>query len=110
MARRKTRRIIIESDDEDEATRRTNDKDDDYLPLPDGEDADGTVPDEINFNSTDGFTLKTVKRFKQSNHAIWNRFGQLMKNGKGVDRVKDRVYCVACFSLICSFNDLMHVL
>lgn len=54
-------------------------------------------PDGLNFDSTEGFTLKTIKTMKQSHHVIWNHFGQLMKNGKVIDRIRDRVYCIACF-------------
>lgn len=59
--------------------------------------SDTSLPEEIEFDSTEGFNLKTIKSVKQSHHVIWNRFGLLMKNGKIVDRVKERIYCITCF-------------
>lgn len=66
-------------------------------PDDDAEHANDNARDQINFASMEGFTLKLTKRIKQLNHVVWNRYGQLMKNGKPVDRVKDRVYCITCF-------------
>lgn len=59
-------------------------------------DNDTSLPD-TEFDSTEGFRLKTVKCTKQSKHLIWNMFGHLMKNDKDVDKVKDRIYCIKCF-------------
>lgn len=60
-------------------------------------DDDSPLPDDIEFDSTEGFLLKPVKSSKQSNHMIWSLFGYLMKSGKNVKRVKDRIYCFKCF-------------
>lgn len=49
-------------------------------------DNDTSLPD-TEFDSTEGFRLKTVKCTKQSKHLIWNMF----------DKVKDRIYCIKCF-------------
>lgn len=105
---RKRKNAIIESDDEnfDDSRDRDWTPDDD-----DGEtsissrnssvgdrqnELDTSVPED-DFNSTDGFNLKVIKSMKQSNHLIWSMFGNLLKDGKIVDKVKHRIYCIKCF-------------
>lgn len=100
MRPRKKQKTIIEANDDE--------RDEDWVPEDDEEDAnqmhslhhdnDKSLPDETEFDSTEGFQLKIIKSMKQSNHLIWSMFGHLMKNNKIVDRVKDRIYCNNCFA------------
>lgn len=97
---RTNRKNYAESDEEDCDTMNT---DADWSPDQDEREQlqtpanDTSLPEELEFDSTEGFNLKIIKSVKQSHHVIWSRFGILMKNGKAVDRVKDRIYCIACF-------------
>lgn len=99
---RKKRKSLVETDDEHDPVVEI---DHDWVPDEDEteqiqaseNDNDKSLPEDIEFDSTDGFKLKIVKAMKQSNHLIWNMFGQLLKNDKPVDRVKDRIYCNKCF-------------
>lgn len=109
--RTKKQRVSIESDDGVELN---PEKDPNWVPEDDHDASNGrrsndafdrrrsndnsndtSFPEE--FDSTEGFTLKTIKTVKQSNHQIWTMFGHLMKNNQNVDKVKDRVYCIKCF-------------
>lgn len=98
---RKERINYAESDDEEYATAKCTDTDwsanqierEQIQTSP----SDTSLPEEIEFDSTEGFNLKTIKSVKQSHHVIWSRFGNLMKNGKIVERVKERIYCITCF-------------
>lgn len=87
-------RNYAESDEEDS----NRSGDDDWIPEElHTSDNDTSIPDELDFSTTKGFSLRTVKNVKRSNHVIWNRFGQLMKNNKIVKRLIDRRYCITCF-------------
>lgn len=94
---RKKQKTIIETDDDE--------RDEDWIPEEEEgnqihspeHDKDKSLPDDSDFDSTDGFQLKVVKTVKQSNHLVWSMFGHLMKNNKIVDRVKNRIYCTKCF-------------
>lgn len=93
---RTAKKTYAESDEEDSTINRSNDAD--WSPDELQTSANDTsIPDELEFDTTDSFSLKTVKNVKRSHHVIWCRFGQLMKNDKIVDRLKDRFYCIACF-------------
>lgn len=98
---RTNRKDYTESDEDDSATKSADadwspdQEERDQLQTPASNDT--SLPEELEFDSTEGFNLKTIKSVKQSQHIIWNRFGHLMKNGKTVDKVKDRVYCITCF-------------
>lgn len=102
LRKRKKPNTIIESDDENNSD---VERDRDWVPKDDETDRnqsneggnDTSLPEDTEFDSTEGFRLKTVKTMKQSNHLIWTMFGRLMKNDKNVDKVKDRVYCIKCF-------------
>lgn len=48
---------------------------------------------DVSFDTTSGFTLKIIKKYKQSKHPVWFMFGYLMKDDKIVQRVKDRFFC-----------------
>lgn len=102
MERNKRRRnpAIIESGDEFDDD---SNEDSNWVPVwvPDESEKnpenDTSSPEALDFNTTEGFQLKTIKSLKQSNLAVWAYFGQLMRNGKPADRVTNRVYCIACF-------------
>lgn len=96
---RTNRKSYAESDEENCGTMNTDadwSPEDDEIVDPSTSSNDTSLPEDEEFNSTDGFTLKVIKNVKQSHHVIWKRYGLLMKNGKIVDRVKDRIYCIAC--------------
>lgn len=103
MRPRKKQRTTIESGDDE----RSMENDENWTPDEEEEarerdyirslEHDKSLPDETEFDSTEGFQLKIVKSMKQSNHLIWSMFGYLMKNNKTVERVKDRIYCTKCF-------------
>lgn len=94
-----SRKMVIESDDEVDQNEIV---DSEWLPSDEennqfstSENNNTSLPDDLEFDSTEGFNLKPVKSMKQSNHLIWERFGVLMKNTKIVYR--DRIFCVNCF-------------
>lgn len=101
---RKKQRTIIESDDESNSADK---HDQDWTPG--DEDVENNTNrangnsnhtssfEEIEFDSTEGFQLKIVKKMKQSNHLIWNHFGYLMKDGKIIKKCEKKIYCVKCF-------------
>lgn len=60
------------------------------------DDAD-SIPDNLPFNTTAGFSLKIVKTYKSSKHPVWLMYGYLMKGDKVIIRVKDRFFCKKCF-------------
>lgn len=98
--RRKKQDSIIESDEEG-ATGIDNDTNWVLEAIDDDQhqvfEIETPLSDDSEFDSTEGFQLKTVKSSKQSNHRIWTRFGQLIKNEKTVASAKDRIYCISCF-------------
>lgn len=97
---RPRRRIIIESDDDDDAEFRINECIADDVECDEfstSANEDKSLQDDLGFDATEGFDLKPMKATKLSQHPIWKRFGVLMKTGKPVDRLKDRIFCVVCF-------------
>lgn len=100
MRARKRQKIVGTDDGSDSDERdkdwipEENEADQIHSPVRDN---DKSLPDDTEFDSTEGFKLIAAKSIKQSNHLIWTMFGQLMKNNKIVDRNKDRIYCIRCF-------------
>lgn len=101
--RRKKQNPIVECDTDDDDNIRSAQNDPDWNPKEDEIDHhptldnDTSLPEDTEFDSTEGFRLKVIKNSKQSSHVIWNMFGQLNKNDKPIDRVKSRIYCIRCF-------------
>lgn len=102
MAKRQRaiKKNYVESDDEDSTASRDIDwspDEDETNQIQTESENDTSLPEDVEFDSTEGFQLKKVKSMKQSNHIIWTMFGHLTKNDKNIHRVKDRIFCIKCF-------------
>lgn len=105
--RKRTKNSIVESDDEYNETE---------IPTDDGMDnslnkaqnpqtqRDGSPEENLesfglsdtDFDPTENLQINTKK--KRSNHPIWAMYGILQKNGKTLEKGKDRIFCVKCFA------------
>lgn len=104
MSKRNRNESLDESDDDDVIqTRKNKNRVNAIIDSDDESNNDGTSDvaktsenDNGSIDLTANLKIQTSKK-NRSSHPIWDMFGNLEKNGKVLEKAKNRIFCVHCF-------------